>query len=333
MLIYILEILIAVGVLWKCADWFVEGAVGIAEKLGVPKLLVGLVLVSVATSLPELMTSLLAAFQGMPQLALGNGVGSIAIDESVALGLGAAVTAAPLTACLKTLRMSAFVLIGVIVIAFVLSLNGTLGQLEGGFLVLIFLAYNIQLYRSHRAQNNAAKEVAKTLESVPGKEDPGQMKVLTILLFFIGGLLGVLIGSQILLTGALGIAKAFGLPPVIIGLTITAIGTSTPEIATCIVSALKRESAIGVGNIIGSDIFNICCVAGLSAVVHPLTVSNSLVIYFMFPGVLVIVLTVLAMLRFLGGLNRWCGLTLLGLYLIYISILFYLVHKGAPLPA
>ena len=334
MLIDCFYLALALAILWKSADCFVDGAVGVAEKMRIPPMLVGLVLVSIATTSPELMTSLLAALQGHPDLALGNAVGSVIIDASVALGLAAAVSSVPLMADPRIFRSSAIVLLVAIGLAFLLCLDGTLGSFEGALLVGVYAAYvvgsYVQLRRSQARGQKVAGEKAGELERI--EEHLHGMPLSKILLLFTGGFVGVLLGSEFLLKGALGIAGAFGLPPVVTGLTITAIGTSTPEIATCVVSALKRQSGIGVGNIIGADILNICWVAGLSAVAHPLS-AEAQTIYFMFPAVLVIVLTMLAMLRYRYCLTRLNGAVLLSLYVVYaLFIVFYVTPGSAAVP-
>jgi cation:H+ antiporter len=292
-------------------------------------MLIGIILVSVATSLPELMTSLLAAVQGIPELALGNAVGSIAINEGVALGLAAAVSATPLLADKSTFRICAPVLLLVIVTAFVMTMDSVLSSGEGGLLFFMYIAYSAIWYfyiRKQRAED--AAEARKAPEDLVEIEQRViAMKLSKILLLFLGGLGGVMLGSQFLVTGAEKIALLFGMPPVVVGLTITAIGTSTPEIATCLASALKKESAIGVGNILGSDIFNICCVAGLSAVANPLETTPR-VVWFMFPAVLVIVSATLLMLRFRYNLSRMNGVVLLFLYSVYLVLLLLMQYSG-----
>lgn len=308
-------IVVAIVILWKCADWFVEGAVGIAEKFNVPHMLVGMVLVSICTTSPELMVSMMAALKGIPEAALGNAIGSVIADASLALGLAAVVSAVPLVADPKIFKTSAIVLLSVIILSFIMTLNGTLGRLEGGILVAIYITYAAISYRQARRARAAGN--ARALDELDEElahieETLASMSGGRIATLFGVGFVGVMFGSHLLLMGAESIAGAMGMTPVVMGLTITAIGTSTPEIATCVASALKRQSGIGVGNIIGADILNICWVAGLSAVAHPLTAEKA-DIYFMFPAVLIIVGAMLLMLRMNYNLTRWNGVVLLGL--------------------
>ncbi len=317
---------LAVAILWKCADWFVEGAVGIAEKAHVPPMFVGLVLVSIATTSPELMTSLLAALQGMPELALGNAIGSVVVDASVALGLAAVVAATPLVADPRIFKSSALMLLTIITLAFLMTLNGTLSRPEGGLLVALYIVYTTAVYFNIRKRRKEGQANRTAAESELGEIEAhlAGMTMKKILLLFAGGFLGVILGSELLVTGAKGIAETLGLSPVVIGLTITAIGTSTPEVATCVTAARKGQSAIGIGNIIGADILYICWVAGISSMANPLTAEMK-VIYFMFPAVFVIVVTMLLMLRYGYKLTRLNGAVLLSLYVAYTVILFLLI--------
>ncbi|NLF56943.1 MAG: hypothetical protein GX580_04835, partial [Candidatus Hydrogenedens sp.] len=141
---------------------------------------------------------------------------------------------------------------------------------------------------------------------------------------FVGGFLGVMFGSELLVRGATGIAAGLGMSPTVIGLTVVAIGTSVPEIATCVASVLKKQTQIGVGNIIGADILNICWVAGASAVANPL-VADINIIWFMFPVALTLVGAMVVMLRCGYQLSRWNGAVLLALYAGYVVLLFTVV--------
>jgi cation:H+ antiporter len=314
----VLLVAFAVAVLWKAADWFVEGAVGIAERLKVPPMLVGLVLVSIGTTAPELMASLLAALQGKPDVALGNAIGSVIVNASLAIGLAAVVSSQPLTAHIKTFRTSAVFLVIVMVLCFALAFDGTLSRWEGIFLVALYVAYT--LYSYHRARKDPREEKTAVADLKDIEAVIEGLSVQKITALFVAGLIGVVIGSKCLLQGAVGIAEAFRLPDVVIGLTVVAIGTSVPEIATMTASALKGHSSVGVGNIIGANILNICWVAGLSATANPLSSPRS-VLLIMFPAMLIVVLTMLGLLRMDYKLVRWNGVVLLALYAIYLVLL------------
>ncbi len=322
----LLYLVFAVLILWKCADWFVEGAVGVAERMHVPQMLVGMVLVSIATTSPELMTSLMAALKGRPETALGNAVGSVVIDASVALGLAAVVSLIPLRADPGIFRTTAAFLLFVIGCAFVFTLNGTLGRAEGALLVGMYATYTvysyIQVKRRKEEKGIEPEEIQEEVHQI--EEKIANMSLGKIAFLFGVGFAGVLFGSHLLLLGAEGIALRIGMSNVVMGLTVTAIGTSTPEIATCVTAARKGAGGIGIGNILGADVLNICWVAGLSAVAHPLT-AEKVDVYFMFPAVFVVVGAMLLMLRRDYQLTRGNGMVLLGLAIAFYAVLFGVV--------
>lgn len=326
----VLAALVAIAVLWKSADWFVEGAVGLADTLKVPPMLVGLVVVSLATTSPELATSVLAAMRDTPEVALGNAVGSVIVDVSVALGLAAVFASAPLAAHPGLIRSSGTFLAGVIVLTFLMLLDGVLARWQGGVLVLCFFVYSIHAYFKEVRQLRRGAQPATALgaqleEMESSRPAAGPLKIAAL---FLCGLAGVLLGSEMLLNGALGIAYHFNVPPVIIGMTVIALGTSAPEIATALASARKGESALGVGNVVGSDILNICWVAGMSATANPLPVERR-VLFASYPSMMVIVLVMLFMLRRGYNLNRINGFVLLSLYVAHLLVLQHFVPLGA----
>ncbi|MCK5862561.1 MAG: calcium/sodium antiporter [Candidatus Hydrogenedentes bacterium] len=313
----------AVLILWKTADWFVEGAVGVAVLLNLPKMLIGLVLVSAATTAPELFTSLNAALHGYPELALGNAIGSVIVDASLAMGLAALLATTPLVVDPAIFKISARAVVLVLCIGFVLVMNGSLDRTEGFILLGCYTVYIMFLYRHYRQIHRQRKE--DTLPALaPEVTKAGQIPLSRIAMLFGIGLTGVLLGSELLVRGATGIAETLQLSPVVIGLTITAAGTSMPEIATCVAAAMKRESDIGIGNIIGADILNVCWVAGASAIANPLTAEKS-VLFFMFPSAIIIVGAMILMLRRGHSLNRWNGAVLVTLYCLYALCLFFFI--------
>jgi len=324
-----LLVVASVLILWKSADWFVEGAVGLAERLRVPPMLVGLVLVSMATTTPELMTSFLAALHDIPELALGNAIGSVVVNAGVALGLAAAVSRIPLTADPRVFRSSAAVLMVLMFLSFLLCADGSLRGTEGSVLLAIYVIYIVLSYRAmRRAQarhEQAAAEIVGELQAI--ESQILGMSFPNILVLFSVGLAGILLGSELLVSGAQGVALYLSLPSIVAGLTIAAIGTSIPEIATCVASALKGHSEIGIGNIIGANILNICWVAGVSSMANPLAAEKR-ILFFMFPAMIVTVLVMLGMLHHRNRLTRIHGAVLLLLYAVYLAGLFGLAPPG-----
>ncbi len=308
---------VSFAILAKCADWFVEGALEIARHLHAPPILIGIVIVSIGTTAPELAVSVQAALAGRAEYALGNAVGSVIYDDGIALPLAAMLAPAAIVIDRRVLRSSAIFLIAIDFLAYALCFDGTLSRGEGLVLVFGFVGYLYYLYRDQKRRRGEVETPAS----------PGGRGSVRILLFFLG-LAGVLVSSEWIVDSAPVVAKHFGVPDVVIALTLIALGTSVPEIATCIVSARKGHGGLAVGNILGADILNICWIAGASAVVNPLTVGAP-VIHFMFPSMLVMVLTMLGLMRLGWNLKKWKGLVLLGLCAVYLVLLF-VYNPGAP---
>lgn len=310
---------VSFAILAKCADWFVEGALEIARRLHAPPILIGIVIVSIGTTAPELAVSVQAALAGRAEYALGNAVGSVIYDDGIALPLAALLAPAAIVIDKRVLRSSAVFLIAIDILAYTLCFDGTLDRGEGLVLVLGFVGYLYFLYWDQKRRRGE-------VEVPPEAGGKGRVR---ILLFFVG-LAGVLVSSEWIVDSAPVVARHFGVPDVVIALTLIALGTSVPEIATCIVSARKGQGALAAGNILGADILNICWIAGASAIANPLTVGAP-VIHFMFPSMLVIVLTMLALMRLGWNLNKWKGLVLLGLCAVYLILLF--VYNPGAMPA
>ncbi len=308
-------------ILAKSADFLVDGAVGVAVKANIDKVIIGIVLVGFATTAPEFTVSLMSAVRGFPEIALGNAVGSVIVDDGVALSLGILVAPAAIRVNSKILRNVGFFLIGIDILAFILALNGVISRWEGLLLVGILIIYLAILVRASR----------KNSDSVPPADDevdehvkPGSLK--KMILLFLVGVAGVIIASEFLVDSSLNIARFFGVPEIIIGLTIIAIGTSLPEIATCVTAARKGHGDLAFGDIIGADILNILWIVGASAAANPITVAAD-VIYFAFPVMIVMVGTMLLLARHRYSLQRWKGIVLLSLYVFYLAgtvIFFYL---------
>jgi len=311
-------IVIAFAALAKCADLFVDTSVGIADRLKVPKLVIGIVLVSLATTAPELSVSLMSALRGQPEMALGNAIGSVICDDGLALGLAGLLTIAPIMVMPNVLKTSGFFLLLVEILAFVfVAFDRSLERAEGAMLVGLFAAYLFFLYRQHK--QGKFKDGLDAVEAAAGEKK----STLRLSLFFIIALAGIILASEFIITSATAIARSFGIPEAVIALTLVAFGTSIPEVATCIVAARKKEGAIAVGNILGADIMNICWVAGASSIANDLVLSKKQ-IFFMFPAMFVIVGAMLLMLRMGYDLTRKKGIILLGLYFVYLASFFRL---------
>lgn len=299
------------------ADRFVTGALVIARQLGVPSLVIGIVLVGFATSLPEMIVSAMASFHGSPVLAIGNAVGSNIIN--VCLAIGIATLIAPITTRSNLLKREFPVLMGVILVVFLLLADGFLSRLDGVLMSVLFLlliGYMIYQAKTHRAQRDAmAKEAEEMI--------PEAMSTKMALFWWLFGLVLLLVSSRMLVIGAVAIAQHFGVSDLVIGLTVVALGTSLPEIAAAVASALKNEPDIAIGNVIGSNIFNLLPVMIMPALIAPTAVPPHLLTRdFSLMMVMNILLMVFAVgIKGRGKIYRLEGLLFVLIYCVYTALL------------
>lgn len=332
MFLDILAIIIGLVILVLGAEGLVRGASSIAAKLRISPLIIGLTVVAFGTSAPELTVNLVSALQGSPDLAIANVVGSNTINILLILGICAIIV--PLTVKSSTvwkeipLALMGVFLVGVMANDQVFDGVGfnALTRTDGIMLLslmAIFIYYIFGVAKSDREKKADAKVEASLAKDEDSdiKEYSGWQSVgLTAL-----GLAGLVIGGRMLVTGAVDVASAAGLSEALIGLTIVAIGTSLPELATSVVAAIKKQSDIAIGNIVGSNIFNVFFVLGITSTVTPLPVSDALNIDIM---VSIIATTLLFMFMFTSGkrnLVRWEGILFV---LLYAAYLVYLIMRG-----
>ncbi|MDA0321168.1 MAG: calcium/sodium antiporter [Verrucomicrobia bacterium] len=313
----VVVLVISFAVLAKCANLFVDSSIELANKFKVPRLVIGLVLVSLATTSPELAVSLMSALKGLPEMALGNAIGSVICDDGLALALCGIFAPAAIAINPRLLKSTGAVLAFVCALSFLFIIFDrppTLSRIEGSVLIAVFVAYTVYLYRQHKkgviVEDNALVDVSHNVRSL-----------WVDVALFVVGIGGILITSEFIITSAECIAIKFGVPETVVALVLVAFGTSMPEIATCVVAARKNEGALAVGNILGADIMNICWVAGASAIANDLTVARADAL-FMFPWMFVIVATMLILLRIGYSFNRPKGIIMLVLYLVYLASFF-----------
>jgi len=323
-------LLISFVILLKSADYFVDGAVGIAETLKIPKMLVGIVLVGFCTTAPEFAVSVQSAMMGKPEIALGNAVGSVICDDAIALALAA--TIIPIIIDPKIFKTAAPFLIGVDIIAYLLAFDGTVARWEGLVLVAILIGYLLFVIREQK-RARAGTNIENSSDSTHTSQEGVSAK--KSIMTFVLGLVGVIIASRIVIISAvqgdvfslgersisiISIAEYFHVPEIVIGLTMIAIGTSLPEIMTCITAARKGEGEIAAGDIIGADILNILWIVGVSSAVNPITVSTG-TMHFSFVSMFVVVITMLVSMRTGWKVSRKEGVFLMLLYVIYIALM------------
>jgi cation:H+ antiporter len=303
---------VAFVLLAKCADWFVDGAVELARRLRAPPMLIGIVIMSLGTTAPELAVSVNAALSGQAEFALGNAVGSVIYDDGIALPLAILLAPTAIAIDRSVLRSTAIFLISVDLVAYGLCFDGTLSRPEGLVLVGGFLGYMYFLYWEQKRRKSAL-DVEDSASDQPHANR-------RIILFFLG-LAGVIVTSEWIVSAAPVVAVGLGVPDIVVALTMIALGTSIPEVAACVVAARKGQGSLAAGNILGADVLNICWIAGASAVANPLTVSTE-IIHFMFPAMLVIVFTMLGLMRLGHKLQPWKGVVLVILCVAYLIALF-----------
>ena len=271
MLTAVLFVIIGLALLMFGADRFVDGAASLASNLGVPPLLVGLTVVGFATSAPELLVAATASFAGNPSIAIGNAVGSNIANIGLVIGVTALVL--PLSVHSRVLRQEFPIMFGAMLLALFLFWDGALSRLDGGILALGLVTMMIMTsYLGMKySRPPAATADQGTLTDPESIEEPEFASLSTpkALLLSLVGLICLVIGSDRLVAGAVFIATHFGVSDLVIGLTIVAIGTSLPELAASVASALKGESDIALGNVIGSNMFNILGVTAAPALIAP----------------------------------------------------------------
>lgn len=278
-----------------------RGAVGLAQAARLSPLVIGLTVVGFGTSTPELLVSLKAALDGAPDIALGNVVGSNIANILLILGLSALIW--PLHLAAGGMRRDALVMVGAAVMLLGLVSLGTIGRGAGIVLILGLVAYLwVALRRS---------------EPIEAEETIPERPIWASALWVGAGLAGLMLGAGFLVDGAVILARKFGISEAFIGLTIVAVGTSLPELATSLVAALRRQSAIALGNIVGSNIFNILGILGLTAAITPVAAENRFV-QFDVPIMLVVSAIFGALLWRGRKIGRIAGAISLGLYVAYV---------------
>ena len=247
MLVQVGILLLGLVVLYFGAEWLIKGASSIAVGMGIPPLIVGLTVVALGTSLPEFMTNFIAAIQGRDALALGNIVGSNIANVGLILGTSAVFL--PLAVAPSTLKREYPIMMGVLVVFYLLALDGTISRIDGGILLVGLAGFLGYLIRDVRRRGVGPDEVVAS----PELTMPTWKKALLL----IGGIVGLAGGASLMVSAAVTIAEFFEIDPVIVGLTIVAIGTSLPELAASLVGVFRNETDLSVGNVIGSNLLNV----------------------------------------------------------------------------
>lgn len=309
----ILLILVGLGLLYFGAEWLVRGSAGLALRLGLSPLVVGLTVVAYGTSMPELVVSVKAAWLGSGDIAVGNVVGSNICNIGVILGLACLIQ--PLQVKLQLLRQDVPLMVGITALVIGLLWDQHLSRWEGALLVLGIIAYTVHLLRAARRETEPA--VAEEFQALDTHRRVGLGRQVA---FILGGLLLLFLGGQSLLAGAVQLARGLGVSEAVIGLTVVALGTSFPELAATVVAASRKEGDIALGNIIGSNLFNLLNILGTAALVQPLDCRG--ISRLDFAMMLALAVLLLPLMRSGFRLQRWEGGLLVVLYGSYVAWLW-----------
>ena len=299
----IIIIIIGIVCVLKGADFLTEGAAALARRVNIPEIVIGLTIVAAGTSAPELFVSLVSALKGTPDLAVGNVVGSNTMNCMLIVGCAAMV--APMTISRSTVKKDIPFAVGASVLLMLLALNSFLGRFDGILLLAGFVSFMV--YSLRQAKNGQGDATTEEKQQNPW------LSVLYIVL----GLVGLVIGSNLFVDHASSLALALGISEGVVGLTVVAGGTSLPELATSVVAARKGQSAIAIGNVIGSNVFNILLILGLTATISPLQIEGITTIDM---AVMLISVTLVWLFSFTRyTVERWEGAALVGGYLVYLA--------------
>jgi cation:H+ antiporter len=313
-------LIIAFAFVAKGGDMFVDSSVQIASTLRVPRLIIGGTLVSLATTIPELVVSVTASYLGDSGIALGNAVGSAIVDMGLVTGTVALIL--PVTVDRAVFRRRAWWVRIAAILLVIVSWNQVIGQLPGFGLFVFSCLYLFADYRYIRRKQN---QEPRSLDEAP--PDNGRSNINIALRFILGAVL-IVIGSRLLLDTGISLATRMGVPSVLIGLSVVAMGTSLPELVTGISAARKGVPDLSVGNVLGANLLNIAMIVGLAGTIRPLILSD-LVQWYSYPWLFVFIAALGLTLGRSGTLDRRGGMVLIGLYIVYATGLAgygYAVH-------
>ena len=310
--ISVIFLLIGAVMLYFGAEGLVRGSASVALRYKIAPLVVGLTIVAFGTSSPELVVSVSAALSGSAEIALGNVIGSNVCN--IALILGVAALIRPISVEKKFIKSDMLLMIGVSILLIILMLDGEIGRFDGGILASGIIIYNVAtLYMARKEED--------TSEFTDDLPEPSGSKWKDVAMIVLG-LVGLVVGANVFLEGAVSIAKFLGASDLIIGLTVIALGTSLPELATSVVAAIKNEGDISMGNAVGSNIYNVLCILGFAALVHPISAQG---VAWVDLGVMLLVAVMIVPLAWTNfTVSRFEGGVLL---LVYLGYVYYLSQQ------
>lgn len=308
MLLHILMLTGGLILLTIGAEYLVRGAISLANRLGMPPLLIGLTVVGFGTSMPELLVSLQAALGGAPAIAVGNVVGSNTANILLILGVAAVIS--PIAARIPNLKRDLVMMLVAAVVMLGLGWWGVVNFWLGLTSFAVLAAY--LSWVTHTDRRRMTEEEAELVIKLAGWKEA---------VFILGGLGALFIGADLLIDAATAIARSFGISEAVIGLTIVAVGTSLPELATSVVAAFRRHAEVALGNVVGSNIFNILGILGITAMVVPVPVESSMA-SFDIPFMLAVSVALIALILATGRISRGAGVAMVAVYTGYVAWLF-----------
>ena len=308
MLVHILMLAGGLILLTIGAEYLVRGAISLANRLGMPPLLIGLTVVGFGTSMPELLVSLQAALGGAPAIAVGNVVGSNTANILLILGVAAMIS--PIAARIPNLKRDLVMMLVAAVVMLGLGWWGVVNFWLGLTSFAVLAAY--LSWVTHTDRRRMTEEEAELVVKLAGWKEA---------VFILGGLGALFIGADLLIDAATAIARSFGISEAVIGLTIVAVGTSLPELATSVVAAFRRHAEVALGNVVGSNIFNILGILGITAMVVPVPVEYSMA-SFDIPFMLAVSVALIALILATGRISRGAGVAMVAVYTGYVAWLF-----------
>lgn len=321
MAVNILLIALGFALLVKGADFLVDGASGVAKRFHIPEIIIGLTIVSIGTSMPELFVSITSAIDGYSDMAIGNVIGSNLCNLLLILGISAAIN--PIIFKKETKLIEIPICLGISIVFLILAnIGNSISRIDAIILIALFIAficYTIMMAKKGEDFDEISEE-----EKQQSAEEGKKRKIIVNIIYIIVGIIALKIGGDLVVEHSEKIAKMFNVSDKIIGLTIVAIGTSLPELVTSVTAALKKNSDIAIGNIIGSNIFNMLLIIGAAAAISPMNYNTS---YNLQMGILIVATIVLGVFPYTDRKDEMTisnGITYLMLYALYMAMLFVL---------
>jgi cation:H+ antiporter len=306
------------------AEYLVRGAVALARSLNVSKMIIGMTIVAWGTTSPELVVSLQAAADNLPGISIGNVVGSNIAN--ILLILGASAVIFPIVIQPSALYRDAAMMLGSALLFTALALTGVIERWQAGLMIALLVAFTLYAFHTER-KKGAMDDPGDLAEELEEEFEEGPKSTWLAILSVVGGVASVVIGAKLLVAAAVVTAQYFGVREEVIGLTIVAVGTSLPELATAVVAAMKRHSEVAVGNIMGAGIYNLLMIIGLVGLIVPIPIPQQILVFDLWFMVAVTVL-LLSLLLFRGGLSRPTGALFLAGFVAYTSLQYYGVEAA-----